>query len=161
MAAACTDKITDRMTSDVAKNGCRPQAVGVWTIRGIFRMLLMTSEHLAGTNQSWVLVAVRSYQPTSGCTAHLVVITPGTSKSEISTTREAAQVGNTTIVEANAVETRKGVGRRIDTPREIETETGSVTQTAQEIETGIVAATETESTRKRGGPTNHLIMSMS
>ena len=53
----------------------------------------------------------------------------------------------TTIVEANAVETRKGVGRRTDTPREIETETGSVTQTAQEIDTGIVAVIE----RVRGG----------
>jgi hypothetical protein len=51
----------------------------------------------------------------------------------------------TTIVEANVVETRKGLGRDsdTDTPREIETETGSVTQTAQAIETGIVAATET------------------
>jgi hypothetical protein len=33
-------------------------------------------------------------------------------------------------------------------------------QTAQGIETGIVAATETERTRKRGGPASHLIMSM-
>ncbi len=113
-------------------------------------MLLVTSEHLAGTNQSWVLVAVNSNQPTRRrCTAHLVVITLGTSKCEIFTTREVAQVETTTIVEANAVETRKGVGRRTDTPREIETEIGSVTQTAQETEAEIVAATETESTRKR------------
>jgi hypothetical protein len=41
-------------------------------------------------------------------------------------------------VEAQPVETRKGVGRETDATREIETETGSVTQTAQEIETGIV-----------------------
>jgi hypothetical protein len=33
------------------------------------------------------------------------------------------------------------VGRETGTPREIETQTGSVMQTAQEIETGIVAAT--------------------
>ncbi len=49
------------------------------------------------------------------------------------------------------METRKGVGRETDTTREIETETGSVTQTAQKIETGVLAATETESTRRRGG----------
>ena len=59
------------------------------------------------------------------------------------------------------VETRKGVGRETDTTREIEREAGSVTQTAQEIETGIVAATEKESTRKRGGPARYLIMPMS
>ena len=53
-----------------------------------------------------------------------------------------SKVGTTPIVEANE---RKGVGRQTDRHREIETETGSVTQTAQEIETGIVAATETES----------------
>ena len=52
------------------------------------------------------------------------------------------------------------VGRETGTPREIETETGSVTQTTQEIETGIVAAIETESTRKRGGSASHLIMSI-
>ncbi len=40
------------------------------------------------------------------------------------------------------METRQGVGRETDTTREIETETGSMTQTAQEIDTGIVAATE-------------------
>ena len=83
-----------------------------------------------------------------------------TYKCEISTTREAAQAGTTTIVEAKAVETRKGVGRETDTTREIEAEAGSVTQTAQEIETGIVAPTEKESTRKRGGPASYLIMSM-
>jgi hypothetical protein len=66
-------------------------------------------------------------------------------KCETSTTRK--QAGTTTIVEAKAVETRKGVGREADTTREIETEAGDVTLTAQEIETGIVAATETESTR--------------
>ena len=38
-----------------------------------------------------------------------------TSKCEIST--EAAQAGTTTIVEAKAVETRKGVGRETDTMR--------------------------------------------
>ena len=54
---------------------------------------------------------------------------------------------------SKAVETRKGVGRETDTTREIEAEAGSVTQTAQEIETGIVAPTEKESTR-------NLIMSM-
>ena len=69
-------------------------------------------------------------------------------------------MGTITIVEANAVKTRKGVGREADTPREMETETGSVTQTAKEIETGIAAATEKESTRKRG-PASHLIISMS
>ena len=47
------------------------------------------------------------------------------------------------------METRKGVGRETDTTREIETEAGSVTQTAQEIETGIVAATEKGSTRDK------------
>ena len=57
-----------------------------------------------------------------------------TYKCEISTTREAAQAGTTTIVEATAVDTRKVVGRETDTTREIETETGSVTQTAQEID---------------------------
>ncbi len=40
------------------------------------------------------------------------------------------------------VETRKGVGRETDTTKEMETEAGSVTQTAQEIETGIVETTE-------------------
>jgi hypothetical protein len=45
------------------------------------------------------------------------------------------------------VETREGVGRETDTPRETEIETCSVTQTEQEIETGIVTATETERTR--------------
>jgi hypothetical protein len=49
------------------------------------------------------------------------------SKCEIST--EAAQAGTTTIVEAKAVETRKGVGRETDTTREIETVTDSVTFT--------------------------------
>ncbi len=53
-------------------------------------------------------------------------------------------------MEAKAVETRKGVGRETDTTREIEAEAGSVTQTAHEIETGIVAATA-----------SYLIMSMS
>ena len=81
-----------------------------------------------------------------------------TYKCEISTTREAAQVGTTTIVEAKAVETRKGVGRETDTTREIKAEAGSVTQTAQEIETGIVAPTEKKSTRRRGGPASYLIM---
>jgi hypothetical protein len=90
-----------------------------------------------------------------GAVAHLVVIVLVdlgfiTYKCEISTTREAAQVGTTTIVEAKAVETRKGVGRETDTTREIEAEAGSVTQTAHEIETGIVAATA-----------SYLIMSMS
>ena len=66
----------------------------------------------------------------------------------------------TTIVDANAVEARKVVGRETDTSIEIETETGSVTQTAQEIETGMVAATEIKCTRKRGGP-SHFIISMS
>ena len=84
-----------------------------------------------------------------------------TYKCEISTTREAAQAGTTTIVEAKAVETRKGVGRETDTTREIETQAGSVMHTAQEIETGIVAATEKDSTRKRGGPARCLIMPMS
>ena len=37
--------------------------------------------------------------------------------------------------------TRKGAGRETHT-REIETETGSMTQTAQEIETGILAETD-------------------
>jgi hypothetical protein len=46
------------------------------------------------------------------------------------------------MVEAKAVETSKGVGRETDTTREKEAEAGSVTQTAQEIETGIVAATD-------------------
>ena len=50
------------------------------------------------------------------------------------------------------MQTRKCVGRDTDTEREIETEADSVAQTAQEIETGTVAATETESTRKRGDP---------
>ncbi len=59
------------------------------------------------------------------------------------------------------METRKGVGRETDTTREIEAEAGSVAQTAQEIEIGIVPATERESTRKRGGPASYLIMSMS
>ncbi len=36
--------------------------------------------------------------------------------------------------------------------REIETESDSVAQTAQEIETGTVAAKEKESTRKRADP---------
>ena len=81
-----------------------------------------------------------------------------TYKCEISTTREAAQAGTTTIVEAKAVETRKGVGRETDTTREIEAEAGSVTQTAHEIETGIVAPTEKESTRNRGVPASYLIM---
>ena len=75
--------------------------------------------------------------------------------------REAAQAGSTTIVEAKAVEARKGDGRETDTTRERETETGSMTQTAQEIETGIVVATGTESTRKRGGPASPLFMSIS
>ena len=57
------------------------------------------------------------------------------------------------------MKTRKCVGRDTDTEREIETD--SVAQTAHEIETATVAATETESTRKRGGPTSHLLMSMS
>ena len=51
-------------------------------------------------------------------------------------------MGATTIVEAKAVETKKGVGRVSNTPREIETETGSVTQIAQEIESGIVEEVE-------------------
>ena len=71
--------------SEVVTNGCLPQAVGVWTIGGISRTLLVASEHLAGTTQASVLVTV---------------------------------------------ETRKGVGREIDTTREIETEADSVTQTA-------------------------------
>ena len=37
---------------------------------------------------------------------------------------------NRNIVETNTVETRKGVGRRTDTPREIETETDTVTHTS-------------------------------
>ena len=77
-----------------------------------------------------------------------------TYKCEISTTREAAQA-------AKAVETRKGVGRETDTTRGMETEAGSVKQTAQEIETGIVAATKKERMPKRGGPASYLIMSMS
>jgi hypothetical protein len=105
-------------------------------------MLLVTSEHLAGTTQWWVLVAVPSTQLTSQ---------PAT----------AAQAGSTTIVEAKAVEARKGDGRGTDATRERETETGSITQTAQEIETGIVVATGTESTRNRGGPASHLFMSIS
>ena len=45
---------------------------------------------------------------------------------------------------------RKWVGRETDTTRGIETEASSVTHTAQQIETGIVAASEKESTlRKR------------
>ena len=59
------------------------------------------------------------------------------------------------------METRKGDGRETDTTREIETETGSMTQTAQEIETVIVVVTGTKSTRKRGGPASHLSMSIS
>ncbi len=82
-------------------------------------------------------------------------------RKEISSTREAAQAGTTTIVEATAVDTRKVVGRETDTTREIETENDSVAQTAQEIEPGIVAATETESTtRKRGGQASNLITSL-
>ena len=49
------------------------------------------------------------------------------------------------------METRKGVGRETDTKREIETETGSVTQAAQEIDTGIAAVTERK-TEKRTEP---------
>ena len=58
------------------------------------------------------------------------------------------------------METRKGVWTETDTPREIQTETGStqttremaiktvrVAETAIEIEAGTVAATETGSTR--------------
>jgi hypothetical protein len=40
------------------------------------------------------------------------------------------------------VETRKGFGRETDTTREIETHGDSVTQRAQEIETGFVGGTE-------------------
>ena len=40
--------------------------------------------------------------------------------------------------EEKPVETRKGLGRETDATRETETETGGVTETAQEIETGIV-----------------------
>ena len=74
--------------------------------------------------------------------AHLFVITLGkftASKCEISTTREAAHAGTTTIIQAKVVETRKWVGRETGTTREKETETGSVIQT-------IVAATEAGST---------------
>ena len=56
-------------------------------------------------------------QPLHGAFGRDYVIT---SKCEIST-REAAQVGTTTLAEVKAVETRKGVGRETDTPREIET----------------------------------------
>jgi hypothetical protein len=80
-------------------------------------MLLVTSEHLAGRTQLWVLVTMHySKQRTSRCTAHFVVITLGTyvitSKCEISIEREAVQVGTTSIVEANVVETRKESGKR-------------------------------------------------
>ena len=60
------------------------------------------------------------------------------------------------MVEAKTVETRKGVGRETDTPREIETiettreieiEVVSVAGTATEIETGTVTETETDGTR--------------
>ena len=86
-------------------------------------------------------------------------------------------MGTTTIVEANAVETRKGVVRETDTPREIETEAGSVAgiagvqtidttrktetmtfsvaQTGTEIETGTVAAAEKGSTRECSGPASN------
>ena len=51
-------------------------------------------------------------------------------------------------------------GRQKDRYNELETEAGSATQTAQEIETGTVVATEKESTRQRGGPASYLIMPM-
>ena len=63
------------------------------------------------------------------------------------TVREAEMDQAASRTEAKADETRKGVGRETDTTtREMETETGSVMQAAQEIETGTVAATETNST---------------
>ena len=57
--------------------------------------------------------------------------------------------GTTQASVLGPVETRKGVRRETDTKREIETEAGSVTQTEQEIETGIVATTAKARTRKR------------
>ena len=63
------------------------------------------------------------------------------------TAREAETDQAASRTEEKADETRKGVGRETDTTtREIETETGGVMQAAQEIETGNVAATETNST---------------
>ena len=63
------------------------------------------------------------------------------------TAREADKDQAASRTEAKADKTRKGVGRETDTTtREMETETGSVMQAAQEIEIGTVAATETNST---------------
>ena len=56
--SAVTGKESSRV--DVATKGCLPQAVGAWTISGISRMLLVTSEHLAGTTQASVLVTVET-----------------------------------------------------------------------------------------------------
>jgi hypothetical protein len=58
-----------------------------------------------------------------------------------------AEADTTTIAETNAVEKRKGVVRETDTTREIETETGTVVQAAQEIETGA----ETDQTDRKTG----------
>ncbi len=57
-------------------------------------------------------------------------------------------MGTTTIVEANAVETRKGVGRETDTTREIETEADSVMHTGA----GIAGILTVETTRKTSSP---------
>ena len=132
----------------------------IWMVGGISRTILVKSEHFAGTTQPWVLVTLHSNQSTTGVCERERERERESGKCEISTTREAAQVDNITIVEANSLETRKGVGRETDTPREIQTETGSTqttreiaiktvsaAETAIEIEAGTVAVTETGSTR--------------
>ena len=53
-------------------------------------------------------------------------------------------MGTTTIVEENAVETRKGVRRETDTTREIETEADSVMHTGA----GIAGTQTMETTRE-------------
>ncbi len=102
-------------------------------------MFLVTSEHLEGTTQPWVIVTLHK----SRCTAHLVVITLGkftASECEISTTRGAAHAGTTTIIQAKVVETREWVGGETGTPREKEARSPSQITGAHTTNTGGVCS---------------------
>ncbi len=76
---------------------------------------------------------------------------------------EIDQTASRTVAEAEKVgETRRtGAGREADTRREIGNETGSVTETVKERQTGIVVATEKKSTHQGSGLASHSIMSLS
>ena len=63
------------------------------------------------------------------------------------TAREAETVQAASQTEAKAVEAKTGAGREEDVMRKREPETENLAETAKEIETGTVAATETGSTR--------------